>query len=146
MRRRSVLGVALTFALFYPAYSLAAVETGRGIRRKSNAKLRPRYLSWRSHAVSAANRQVPQARHPRAWGADSPPRLAVNEHPAGCLFNRQNLALRENNSPSSCVSPAAVAVANCLIRFVCAERGIGYKVDISKTKSGYKVDTIVSSL
>ena len=107
-----MLGVALTFALFYPAYSLAAVETGRGIRRKSNAKLRPRYLSWRSHAVSAANRQVPQARHPRAWGADSPPRLAVNEHPAGGLFNRENLALRENNSPSSCVSPAAVAVAN----------------------------------
>ena len=135
-----MLGVALTFALFYPAYSLAAVETGRGIRRKSNAKLRPRYLSWRSHAVSAANRQVPQARHPRAWGADSPPRLAVNEHPAGCLFNRENLALRENNSPSSCVSPSAVVTA------VRVEWKVGYKVDISKAKSGYKVDTIISNL
>ena len=69
----------------------------------------------------------------RAWGAEF---LAAGE----------NLALRENSSPSSCVSPAAVAVANCLIRFVCAERGVGYKVDISKTKSGYKVDTIVSNL
>ena len=49
---------------------------------------------------------------PRVWGAESPPRLAVNEHPAGCLFNRENLALRENNRPSSCVSLAAVAVAD----------------------------------
>ena len=79
-------------------------------------------------------------------GGGFPTRLAVNKHPAGCLFNMENLALRENSSPSSCVSPAAVAVANCLIRFVCAERGVGYKVDISKTKSGYKVDTIVSNL
>ena len=83
---------------------------------------------------------------PRAWGADSPPRFSRKQASEGCVFNRENLALRENNSPSSCVSPAAVAVANCLIRFVCAERRVGYKVDISKTKSGYKVDTIVSSL
>ena len=144
--RRSVQGTALTSILFYPAYSLAAVETGRGIRRKSNAKLRPRYLSWRSHAVSAANRQVPQARHPRAWGADSPPRLAVNEHPVGCLFNRENLALRKNNRPSPCVSPAAAAVAGCPLQAVRAERKAGYKVDILKTKSGYKVDTIISNL
>ena len=58
---------------------------------------------------------------PRAWGAESPPRSAVNEHPAGCLFNRQNLALRENNRPSSCVSPSAVVVAGCLPQAVCAE-------------------------
>ena len=95
--------------------------------------------------MSAANQQA-EGTFARAWGAESPPRSAGNEHPAGWLFNRENLAIRENNSPSSCVSPAAVAVANCLIRFVCAERGGGYEVDISKTKSGYKVDTIVSSL
>ena len=94
-------------------------------------------LSWRSHAVSAANQQA-EGTFARAWGAESPPRSAGNEHPAGWLFNRENLALRENNSPSSCVSPAAVAAANCLIRFVCAEWGVGYKVDISKTKAVIK--------
>ena len=45
------------------------------------------------------------------WEREFPPGLTVNEHPAGWLFNRENLALRENNSPSSCVSPAAVAVS-----------------------------------
>ena len=69
------------------------------------------FLSWRSHALSAVNQQA-EGMFPRVWGAESPPRLPVNEHPAGCLFNRENLALRENNSPSSCVSPAAVAAAN----------------------------------
>lgn len=82
----------------------------------------------------------------RAWGAESPPRFRGARIAGQFLAAGENLALRENSSPSSCVSPAAVAVANCLIRFVCAERGVGYKVDISKTKSGYKVDTIVSNL
>ena len=94
----------------------------------------------RSEPISAAGAV------PRAWGADSPPRLAVNEHPAGCLFNRQNLALRENDSPSSCVSPAAAVAVGCLSQTVRAERKVGYKVDISKMKSGYKVDTIISNL
>ena len=32
---------------------------------------------------------------PRVWGAESPPRSAVNEYPAGWLFNRENLALQK---------------------------------------------------
>ena len=74
--------------------------------------------------MSAANQQA-EGTFARAWGAESPPRSAGNEHPAGWLFNRENLALRENNSPSSCVSPAAVAVANCLT-------SAGLKLRISK--------------
>ena len=91
-------------------------------------------LCERSEPISAAGAV------PRAWGADSPPRLPVNEHPVGCLFNRENLALRKNNRPSPCVSPAAAVTA------VRAEWKVGYKVDISKAKSGYKVDTIISNL
>ena len=59
--------------------------------------------SWRRHVVSTANWQA-QGRGSEGVGSESPPRLAVNEHPAGWLFNRENLALRENNSPSSCIS------------------------------------------
>ena len=91
-------------------------------------------LCERSEPISAAGAV------PRAWGADSPPSLPVNEHPVGCLFNRENLALRKNNRPSPCVSPAAAVTA------VRVEWKVGYKVDISKAKSGYKVDTIISNL
>ena len=83
---------------------------------------------------------------PRVWGAESPPRSAVNEHLAGCLFNRENLALRKNDSSSFCVSPAAAVTVNCLPRAVCAEGKVGYKLDISREKSDYKPDTIISSL
>ena len=38
------------------------------------------------------------------------------------------------------------AVAGCPLQAVRAERKVGYKVDISKTKGGYKVDTIISNL
>ena len=95
--------------------------------------------------MSAANQQA-EGTFARAWGAESPPRSAVNEHPAGWLFSRENLALRENNRPSSCVFPVAAVTVNCLPRAVCAEGKVGYKLDISKAKCGYKVDTIISNL
>ena len=83
---------------------------------------------------------------PRAWGSGFPTKIGCKRASAGCLFNRQNLALRENNSPSFCVSPAAVVAAGCPPQTVRTERKVGYKVDISKTKSGYKLDTFISNL
>ena len=82
---------------------------------------------------------------PRVWGAESPPRSAVNEHPAGCLFNRENLALQKLRLRFVLrLFSASVAVEDALPETFAGHRA-GYKEDISKTKSGYKVDTIVSS-
>ena len=83
--------------------------------------------------MSAANQQA-EGMFPRVWGADSLPGFRGDRIAGQFLAAGENLALRKlrfSLRPSTALLPDIV---------------FGYKVDISKTKGGYKVDTIISNL